>query len=197
MCTGYLSKQIEEVFHQGQHFGATIEYSEETVALGTAGALKFAQRYMQHEREFLVLNGDSFLQIDFGALLAVHRKHGSLTTMAVVHVENASRYGTVHSGTDGRITNFAEKTGENTPGLINAGVYVFNSAVLGQIPDGPASLERDVFPMLLEQGIYVFEQHGMFIDIGIPEDYARAGKLCDHLADAAMYKRDRGSSTTV
>ena len=94
--------------------------------------------------------------------------------------------------TDGRILGFVEKTGQNVPGIINAGVYVLSNAVLGQIPNGPASLERDVFPLLLEQGIYAFEQQGMFIDIGIPEDYARASTLCDCLFDAALYKHGCG-----
>jgi len=108
--------------------------------------------------------------------------------MAVVHVENASRYGTVGVGTGGRILGFAEKTGQDSPGIINAGAYVFSHAVFAQIPEGPASLEREVFPLLMEQGIYALEQRGVFIDIGIPEDYARAREMCDRLANAAVYK---------
>jgi D-glycero-alpha-D-manno-heptose 1-phosphate guanylyltransferase len=188
MCTGYLAGQIEEAFGDGSELGVTIEYSEESVPLGTAGGLKLAQRYVQHESEFLVLNGDSFLEIDFSELFDLHRRHGGLATMAAVHVENAGRYGTVQVGTGGRITGFVEKTGQNSPGIINAGVYVFSRAVLAQVPDGPASLERDVFPLLLEQGIYGLEQRGVFIDIGIPEDYARAQEMCDRLANAAVYK---------
>ena len=69
---------------------------------------------------------------------------------------------------------------------MNAGVYVFNHAVLQHIPEEPASLERDVFPQLLDQGVYALEQHGMFIDIGTPADYARAQQLCDLLNEAAL-----------
>src|ERR1700757_3779602 len=65
MSTGYLGEKVEEVFRDGSDFGATIEYSRETVPLGTAGALKLAQRYLQDESEFLVINGDTFLEIDF------------------------------------------------------------------------------------------------------------------------------------
>src|SRR5271156_325483 len=65
MCTGYMAEQIESVFRDGNDLGGTIEYSRETVPLGTAGALKLAQHHVQHESEFLVLNGDSFVEIDF------------------------------------------------------------------------------------------------------------------------------------
>ena len=143
---------------------------------------------MQNESEFLVINGDTFLQIDFNEFIVSHRKHGSLATMAVVPVENSSRYGTVQVGADGRILGFLEKTGQNAPGIINAGVYVFSNAVLALIPQGPVSLERDVFPLLMEQGFYAIEQRGMFIDIGTPDDYARAKKMSDRLADAAFHK---------
>ena len=82
------------------------------------------------------------------------------------------RYGTVEIGNDGRVVRFSEKANAQPGGLINAGVYVFNRAVLERIPQGPASLERDVFPRLLPEGVYALEQTGMFIDIGTPEDYA-------------------------
>jgi NDP-sugar pyrophosphorylase family protein len=188
MCTGYLAEQIEKTLGDGNNFGVTIEYSKETVPLGTAGALKLAQRYIQHESEFLVLNGDSFLQIDFSELISFHRKHDSLATIAVVPVQNASRYGTVQVEADDRVLGFEEKTGDNVPGIINAGVYVFGNAIFTQIPEGPASLEREVFPNLLELGVYAFEQRRLFIDIGTPDDYGRAKEMYDRLADAALYK---------
>ena len=72
---------------------------------------------------------------------------------------------------------FVEKTGAQVPGIVNGGVYVFNRGILEHISEGPASLEKDIFPRLLEKGVYALEQHGMFIDIGTPEDYARAQSL--------------------
>jgi NDP-sugar pyrophosphorylase family protein len=186
MSTGYLAEQIEEVFQDGSGFGATIEYSKETVPLGTAGALKFAQRCVQNESEFLVINGDTFLEIDFNEFILSHRKHGGVAAMAVVPVDNSGRYGTVQVGADGRISGFSEKTGQNVPGVINAGVYAFSNVTLALIPQGPVSLEHDVFPLLVEQGFYAVGQRGMFIDIGTPDDYARAKKMSDRLADAAF-----------
>ena len=101
-------------------------------------------------------------------------------------VADTGRYGTVRVDSTGRVLGFTEKAGASGPGLINAGVYVFNRAIFEHIPEGPVSLEKNVFPFILDRGIYALEQRGMFIDIGTPEDYARAQVLCDRLCDAAF-----------
>jgi NDP-sugar pyrophosphorylase family protein len=185
MCTGHLADQIEEQFGDGSKWDVAIEYSKETRPLGTAGAVKFAERYFARASDFLVMNGDSFLEMDFRQLIRFHRGRGALVSMAVHRVPDAARYGTVHVDARNRIVGFIEKSGAKAPGVINGGVYVFNRAVLQQIPDGPASLEKDVFPRLLEQRVYAVEQDGMFIDIGTPEDYALAQALCRSLQQAA------------
>jgi D-glycero-alpha-D-manno-heptose 1-phosphate guanylyltransferase len=184
MCTGYLAEQIEGEFGDGRAWDVVIEYSREPHPLGTAGALKLAERYLRDVSEFIVMNGDSFLELDFDQLVRFHREHGTLMSIAVSKVSNTARYGTVQIGADCRVTAFAEKAGCHSSGLINAGVYVFSRAVLEHIPNAPGSLEKDVFPRLLDQGVYALEQHGMFIDIGTPEDYARAQRLCDCLDEA-------------
>jgi NDP-sugar pyrophosphorylase family protein len=119
-------------------------------------------------------------------LIRFHREQGGLISMAVRRVPDAARYGTVHVDANHRIVGFSEKTGTQAPGLINGGVYVFSRAILEQMPQGSASLEKDIFPRLLESGAYALEQHGMFIDIGTPEDYARAQALCQRLYQAAL-----------
>ena len=193
MCTGYLAEQIEGRFGDGRVWDVSIEYSREEEPLGTAGALRRAHCYLRNIPEFLVLNGDSFLDINFHDLIAFHRSHpGAVVTMALVPVEDAGRYGTVNLDASDRITKFAEKTGSHLPGLVNGGVYVFSQKVWQHLPEGPASLESDVLPGLCAQGVYgqgeygpgeygprVYgkEQRGMFIDIGTPSDYARAQQL--------------------
>jgi NDP-sugar pyrophosphorylase family protein len=186
MCTGYLADQIESTFGDGRAWDVAIEYSKEQQPLGTAGAVKLAQRHLQQNSDFLVMNGDSFLEIDFSQLVRFHRDRNGLASMAVVPVTDAGRYGTVRVDPDTRIVGFTEKTGANAPGLINAGIYVFDYAIFEHIPDGPMSLEREVFPVVLDRGVYALEQRGMFIDIGTPEDYARAQAMCDRLSDAAL-----------
>ena len=189
MCTGYLADRIESEFGNGYSWDLVIKYSKESIPLGTAGALKLARHSLRDTSDFLVMNGDSFLEIDFHRLIRFHRRHSGLVTMAVVEVKNASRYGTVQVDADKRVIGFAEKTNNDRPGVVNAGVYVFDSAVFEHIPEGPASLEKDIFPRLLAQGVYASEQHGMFIDIGTPEDYVRAQQLFPHLNDAALSKQ--------
>jgi NDP-sugar pyrophosphorylase family protein len=184
-----LADQIEDECGDGQAWEVAIEYSKEEQPLGTAGAVKQAHTYLQDVSEFLVMNGDSFLEIDFRSFIDFHRRHKAMATMAVLRVEDASRYGTVDLDGGSRVKSFAEKTGKGIPGLVNGGIYVFSAAVFGYIPESPASIERDVFPRLLAHGVYAQEQHGMFIDIGTPSDYARAQQLCDSLNEAASRGR--------
>lgn len=186
MCSGYMADQIEEKFGDGGGWGVRIEYSREEEPLGTGGAVKLAERFLQNTDSFLVMNGDSFLAADFNELGRFHGEHKGMASIAVVQVENAGRYGTVLVGSNGRVTGFVEKTGVQTPGIINAGVYVFSKTIFDFIPEGPSSLEREVFPRILEQGIYAAQQEGMFIDIGTPEDYARAQAMCERLSHAAL-----------
>jgi D-glycero-alpha-D-manno-heptose 1-phosphate guanylyltransferase len=190
MCTGYLGDQVQSQFGDGRSWGVSIEYSQELAPLGTAGAVKLAQAYLRDAPEFLVMNGDSFLEIDFDQLTRFHRERGGLASMAVLEVDNAARYGTVKMEGQGRVIGFSEKTGCEAPGIVNGGVYVFNRAVLDYIPQGPASLERDVFPRILHRGVYALKQQGMFIDIGTPEDYARAQQLHGRLYESACQKQE-------
>jgi D-glycero-alpha-D-manno-heptose 1-phosphate guanylyltransferase len=185
MCTGYLADQITEQFGNGDKWGVAIEYSRESQPLGTAGAVRLAESCLRGTSDFLVMNGDSFLEVDFRRLIRLHREHRALVSMAVRTVPDAARYGTVRLNHSNQIIAFDEKRGVSTPGVINGGVYVFNGAVLERIPEGPGSLERDVFPRLLEQGLFAVEQDGMFIDIGTPEDYTQARTLRSSLQQAA------------
>jgi NDP-sugar pyrophosphorylase family protein len=186
MCTCHLADQIESEFGDGRDLQVDIKYSKEPDPLGTAGAIKYAHHLLQDAADLIVMNGDSFVEIDFNLLFRFHKEHGGLVTLATMRVPNAGRYGTVQVDRGGRVSGFAEKTGRDFPGVVNAGVYVFSRAVLDHIPEGAASLERDVFPRLIEHGVYALEQHGMFIDIGTPEDYARAQAISDRLFCAAF-----------
>ena len=186
MCTGHQADQIKEEFGDGRKWDVSIEYSNETRPLGTAGAIKFAERFLLQASEFLVMNGDSFLELDFRQFLRFHRGHGGWASIAVRRVPDAARYGTVHVDEQNRVVRFSEKMGEQKPGIVNGGVYLFNRAILQQIPEGPASLEKDVLPRIFEHGEFAFQQDGMFIDIGTPEDYARAQTIYHSLSQAAL-----------
>jgi len=186
MCTGFQAGQIQQEFSDGRKWNVTIEYSEETRPLGTAGAIKLAERFVLQSPDFVVMNGDSFLQLDLRQLIQFHRQHGGLATIAVRRVTDAARYGTVQVDAQYRVTRFSEKMGTPEPGIINGGIYVFSREVLNHIPDGISSLEKDVLPGFVSQGIFALEQTGIFIDIGTPEDYARAQTLYQSLSQAAI-----------
>ena len=179
MCTGYLADQIEEEFGDGSKLGVKIDYSRESHPLGTGGSVKLAEKFLQGLSDFLVMNGDSFLEIDFHELTRLHRTRKAIATIAVVAVDDASRYGSVITDANNRVVEFREKTSDHSPGLINAGVYVFSSSVLKHIPAGEVSLEKDVFPRLLGHPVYAAKQSGTFIDIGTPADYLRAPQILD------------------
>ena len=109
--------------------------------------------------------------------------------MAVVRMKNEMRYGTVQVADDDRVRGFQEKSAGDSTGLVNAGVYVFSTRIFEHLPEGQASLEKDVFPKILDHGLYASEQRGVFIDIGTPEDYARAQALYERLYEAAHRKQ--------
>jgi NDP-sugar pyrophosphorylase family protein len=188
MCTGYLADQIEDHFGDGSKQNVAIRYSRELQPLGTGGAIKLAAPLLDGSSEFLVMNGDSFVEFELEALLEFHHQRQAIVSMIVRSIEDSARYGTVGLQGD-RVSKFVEKTGNNAPGMVNAGVYVFRQDVLKYIPSGPCSLEMDVFPGLLDRGIYALEQPGMFIDIGTPNDYARAQAICDRLYAAASQRQ--------
>jgi D,D-heptose 1,7-bisphosphate phosphatase len=153
-------------------FGLTVEVAVEPEPAGTGGALWHA-RHRLYEA-FLLLNGDSWFDInlcDLAALLA--RERDALGFLALRPLADAGRYGVV-TVTGDRITTFGEKAANGGAGLANGGVYALRRAVVEQL--GPrASLEADLFPRLAAAGaLRGFVADGYFVDIGVPEDLARA-----------------------
>ena len=185
ISTGYLGEQIR------QQLGTTykklsLHYSQEDIPLGTAGALRHALPLIPSQ-QILVLNGDSYCDIDFTKLVASHKTKNALVTMATVAVPEVSRYGSVTTTQDGRIIDFREKGLQTGEGFINAGIYVINKSVVCNIvPDKLISLERDIFPQYLDQAMYGFATNGTFIDIGIPDDYERAQELFQRITEESQ-----------
>lgn len=172
LATGYMGEAIESYFGDGEKQGVAIRYSREEEPLGTGGGLRKAIGLIG-DADFIAMNGDSFVNLDFGRLLAFHASHGGIATICLVPVKDASRYGRVETGEDNRVVAFSEKGGAGE-GWINAGVYVFGRRIAGHIPPGRVSLEQEVLPGLIPLGIYGFPSEEFFIDIGIPEDYSAA-----------------------
>ncbi len=177
LCVGYRRSQIKHRYGGGRSWGVALSYSAETKPLGTAGALLNARRFISTE-PFFVLNGDSFLDVDLEEMLTFHRRRQALATIALVRSPDPTRYGTVRTERDGRITSFREKSRNHrspATGWINGGVYLMRRRFLGCIAkSGPQSLETGVFPHLTGGRMFGFHTKGYFIDIGVPADYRRA-----------------------
>jgi D-glycero-alpha-D-manno-heptose 1-phosphate guanylyltransferase len=176
LATGYLSDRIAAVYGDGSRYGVALRYAVEPTALGTAGAVKHATALLETEN-FLVLNGDTYSQIDYQALLKEHIRRQTDLTVALRQVATTERFGQVTLGPDSRIVRFLEKAPEGTiagKSWINAGVYVMNRRVLSWIPDQRRyALETELIPLLLQEDlkIYGWATAGYFRDIGVPEDY--------------------------
>ncbi len=174
----HLGEHIIKYFGDGSSFGVRIDYSVERVPLGTAGAIKNAERKL--DNTFLVIYGDVLFNddLDVGRLISFHQDRGAIATMVLARVEDASRFGLVSIDNDGRVIAFREKPRQSVPGLVNAGIYVFNAEILDYIPSStPSCLEEDVFPELADKGkLYAYVYKGYWVDIGAPEDYERACK---------------------
>jgi len=172
LCIGYLGEQVKRYFRDGSKWGVSISYSEEKKPLGTAGAVKLAEKLVQEEN-FLVMNGDSFLDIDLNKLIDYHLGERALATIALAEVGDPTRYGAVEINEKGEIKSFVEKGECSESKLVNGGVYVFNKEIFNYIPEGKTSLEKEVFPKLVGKRFYGMPVKGFFIDIGVPEDYKR------------------------
>ena len=126
-------------------------------------------------RPLPALNGDVLTDLDLTALLRAHEQRGAQATLGLHPVEDSSAYGLVHSDPHGAVLEFLEKTGEAVPGEINAGMYVLERSVLDLIPPGEeVSIERDVFPRLVGDGLHGLRLDGYWMDIGTPERYLQA-----------------------
>ena len=157
--------------------GPRIRYVEEPEPLGTAGAIRFAAELGLLGDRFLALNGDVLTDLDLTALMGAHEERGARATLGLYPVEDSAAYGLVRRDEDGEVLEFLEKPtrARSTPDEINAGVYVLERAVLDLIPPGRAvSIEREVFPRLVGQGLYGLRLEGYWMDIGTPERYLQA-----------------------
>jgi NDP-sugar pyrophosphorylase family protein len=171
LLTGYKSEVIRDFFVDGKSLGLEVQYINEDQPLGTGGAVRQALLRGKDER-YLVLNGDTFYRIDYGKFIS---RCDSMVNLALHHVEQASRYGTVLLDEDETVKAFSEKSSSIKEGLINAGVYLMDRQLVDLIPEGFVSLETDVFPKLVQKKLVKgISMQGEFIDIGIPEDYLRA-----------------------
>jgi mannose-1-phosphate guanylyltransferase len=172
MSCGFLASGVRNVLGDGSAYGLRLRYVEEPQPLGTGGAVKFAESLL--DERFLMLNGDVLTDLDISAQIALHEQRGARATLALTPVEDPSAYGLVRTASDGAVTEFVEKPAPDQidTNNISAGAYVLERSVLEMLErDEPASIERDVFPRLVGEGLYGCVSEGYWLDIGTPERY--------------------------
>jgi len=175
LLAGYRAEQLQAYETRGADFGCRIRCIVESHPAGTAGALLHACDALADQ--FLLLNGDSLLDINYLDLCTPELSSpNNLGAIALRRMADTGRYGRVALN-GGRITAFAEKAAGG-PGLINGGIYWLHKSVLEWIGATPASLEANVLPQLAGAGRLAGRAYdGVFIDIGVPDDLERAQTL--------------------
>ena len=171
LSLGYKHEVVEE-WVKNCAASMKVSFVVEETPLGTGGGVKFALSRVEG-KEVFVLNGDTFFDIDYFQMLALHRNTKVVATLALKEMEDFSRYGAVDMDGTNRILRFHEKQYCKS-GLINGGIYLIGKEALDEMPE-KFSIEKDFFEEEVSSGRLVgFLSNGYFIDIGIPEDYAKA-----------------------
>jgi len=163
------------VLGDGSAMGIRLRFIEEPEPRGTAGALKLAEPLL--DERFLMLNGDVLTDIDLTAQIAQHGASGARATLALVPVADPSAYGLVILREDHSVRDFVEKPNSEDieSNLISAGAYVLEREILELVPaDRNVSIEREVWPRLVDNGLYGFPSDSYWLDIGTPSRYLQA-----------------------
>jgi D-glycero-alpha-D-manno-heptose 1-phosphate guanylyltransferase len=175
LCVGYLAETLSDALGC-QYRNMSIVYSKENFPLGTGGAARNAVNLLDTSY-LLVMNGDSFIKVDLGGFVDWHFNKGLGASIILAEVPDVSRYGSVIVDDNQTVTEFSEKTGVKRPGLVNAGIYLFEKGFLEDAVDSgnPYSLEKEFFPVLagkITVGGYACVSS--LLDIGTPESYRMA-----------------------
>ena len=171
LATSYLSDVFIPYFGDGSRWGMQLQYAVEEEPLGTGGAIRNAAHMLEGDESIVIFNGDVLSSHDLARQIQMHESLDADVTMHLTHVADARAYGCVPIDKNGRVTAFLEKMENPVANTINAGCYVFNPRVIHQIPEGKVvSIEREVFPDLVDQGraVYGMVDDSYWIDIGTP-----------------------------
>jgi mannose-1-phosphate guanylyltransferase len=178
LSLGYLPDPIQAYLCDKQDLvGFSVDYAVEDHALGTAGGIKNAEKYLEDDT-LVVVNGDVLTGMDLSRTIQVHKASDALATIVLTSVEDPTAYGLVEVDHEMLVHRFIEKPAadEVTTNLVNAGVYVLEPEVLAMIPAGrEVSIEREIFPELQESGrLRAHITSSYWRDIGTPRSYLAA-----------------------
>lgn len=176
LAVSYKKEMLESYFEKNDCGRKVILVNEEQ-PLGTGGALKNVSSHL--DDTFFAFNGDVLCSLDLNDMLAVHKNRGGIGSIALWDVEDPTAFGVVGTTKDDRITTFQEKPKreEAVSNSINAGVYIFEPEIFDYIGSGVVSLEREVFPKVLDKGLYAQRFSGYWVDCGTRDNYVKAQQV--------------------
>jgi len=184
LLCGYMHRQVESYCKDGSQWGIGIRYSIEKRPLGTGGALWHASGMIGSD--CLVMNGDTYLDMEIEKAYEKHRKSKALATIICMRGSLKARGALVLDST-GRVKSFLEKQNEGE-GVFNTGSFIISREgldMLGRIAEGKGlgfafSTEKDIFPEFARIGrLYACVAEGKFVDMGTFENLARAGEIME------------------
>jgi D-glycero-alpha-D-manno-heptose 1-phosphate guanylyltransferase len=165
LLVSYLGQEIERFFTNGCDLGVTIEYVYEPFPLGTGGALKNAEA--QLDSQFVLLNGDTYLDIDYQALISSFRSCHCEGLIVAFENQTGSFAGNLALSSEGSVTGYSKKDSRGMT-HVDAGVIVLDKTVLQLIPSGQrCSLEEEIYPLLIQhRQLRAWPTSEVFVDIG-------------------------------
>jgi mannose-1-phosphate guanylyltransferase len=185
VAANYKKEQIRDYFSK-HDTGREIIINDEPVPLGTAGAVKHAEKYI--DATFMVVNSDIVSSLDIGKFTESHRKKGAFATISLWQVDDIREFGVVSLEPDSRITCFVEKPRpEDAPSnLINSGHYCLDYETLDMIPKGRmVSMEKEIFPRIIAE-------HGRFFGYRFPGYWIDVGKFSNYILAHRMIMDSEG-----
>jgi mannose-1-phosphate guanylyltransferase len=171
LATSYLAEIFTPYFGDGSKWGMKILYAVEKEPLGTGGAIANAAQLLGRDEPIVIFNGDVLSRHSIADQIAFHESKQADATLHLIDVADARAFGCVPTDTDGRVTAFLEKMDNPVTNSINAGCYIFNPAIIDQIPLGKVvSVERETFPGLVASGrpVYGYKEQSYWLDVGTP-----------------------------
>jgi NDP-sugar pyrophosphorylase family protein len=174
LALGVGAEEVVELLSRRPSSAARLSWSIESLPLGTGGALRLAAA--EEGETYLAVNGDTLAELDVAALRSLHRRSEAVASMGCFFVPNAEARGRVEIDEGGRVIRFQEKSGGGEA-WVSGGIYLCEPSLVAGIPeDRPCSLEKEVFPLLLDRGerIVALQSRGRFFDIGTPEGLEEA-----------------------
>jgi len=183
LCTGYQEEIIKNYFGSGEKFDIKIKYSHEDEPLGTGGALKLTEEFI--DETFVMLNGDCLVECDLKKAIEEHKKNNSIATINLTKANNPENQELIEFEEENLIVkNILKRDTEEHKNFIqnnkrlfcNSGLFIFEPGVFEYLPKEKNTLEPTLFPKLIKNNkkIGAFYDEGVYIEIGNPELYRKA-----------------------